>query len=167
MFLVPHCAKLQDLEGFSLGENYPGHYYHPVKVCACCAMVYGLIEQERKEALDKIERAEHRAKLSGSGILSPSRSLSSLHRVGAEGSSESLGHGGGSESVDLISAGAKKDSPAAEALALAVAAIDSVTKSDVSEIRSFRHPPPAVTMVTSAVMILLDGAPLPWDEAKR
>ena len=43
----------------------------------------------------------------------------------------------------------------AEALALAAAAVESVTKKDIAEMRSFRHPPPAVTMVTSAVMILV------------
>ena len=48
----------RDVEGFSLGENYPGHYYRPVKVCAKCFQVYNLVEKERNMAMAKIARRE-------------------------------------------------------------------------------------------------------------
>lgn len=145
--------------------------------------MYNLIEQERDKAVAKIEAKQ--AKLqkqegkhgqnNTNGSVGGITTTSSFGGGGGEGGSLTSGGGVGFEqpSVEEDSSsggsnlGFTPGSPEAQALALANAAIDSVTKADVSEIRSFRHPPPAVTMVTSAVMILCQGRALPWDEAKK
>ena len=54
-------VTVKDLQGFSLGENYPGHYYRAVRVCAHCYKIYNLIENEREASLGKIEREQERA----------------------------------------------------------------------------------------------------------
>ena len=46
-------------------------------------------------------------------------------------------------------------------------AIANLGKSDIAELRSFVNPPPAVIMVTSVLMIILKGRPLPWSDAKK
>ena len=126
-----------------------------MRVCQTCSAVYGLIEQARDKALAKIDAQEDRLRRQNHRSSSSSPDRRSL--------SPDRNKGGLGDSLSNPS----MESPESEALALAAAAINSVTKGDVSELRSFRHPPPAVTMVTSAVMILLHGVALPWDDAKR
>ncbi|KAL6445588.1 hypothetical protein ACFW04_000847 [Cataglyphis niger] len=52
------------------------------------------------------------------------------------------------------------------ALNEAMKALDALSKKDLSEIKSFPHPPPKVEMVMEAVMILKNSEPT-WAEAKR
>ena len=118
--------------------------------------MYGLVERERDAALAKLDRRDPRFQRQSpprrrEGSLSPTRG-------GGGGDDRGLG-GGGSGSTLGGGGGGGGPGPEVEALALAAAAIDSVTKADVSEIRSFRAPPPAVAMVTSALMILLEVRP--------
>ncbi|XP_018342049.1 PREDICTED: dynein heavy chain 2, axonemal [Trachymyrmex septentrionalis] len=52
------------------------------------------------------------------------------------------------------------------ALDEAIKALEALSKKDLSEIKSFPHPPPKVEMVMEAVMILKNSEPT-WAEAKR
>ncbi|XP_071580099.1 dynein axonemal heavy chain 2 [Temnothorax nylanderi] len=52
------------------------------------------------------------------------------------------------------------------ALNEAIKALETLSKKDLSEIKSFTHPPPKVEMVMEAVMILKNSEPT-WAEAKR
>ncbi|KAG5316465.1 DYH2 protein, partial [Acromyrmex insinuator] len=52
------------------------------------------------------------------------------------------------------------------ALNEAIKALETLSKKDLSEIKSFTHPPPKVEMVMEAVMILKNSEPT-WMEAKR
>ncbi|KAL6262835.1 hypothetical protein P5V15_005625, partial [Pogonomyrmex californicus] len=52
------------------------------------------------------------------------------------------------------------------ALNEAIKALETLSKKDLSEIKSFPHPPPKVEMVMEAVMILKNSEPT-WAEAKR
>ena len=142
-----------------LGANYPSHFYKDVDVCENCMKIYKLIDEARDQATDKMEKKLHAS--SGQG--------KARERVWDEkpppinerwASSVVTPHqqdGGGGE------IGAR-----AQGMARAEAAIACLTKSDISELRTFNNPPPAVVMVTRAVMLLLTGDPnVTWKKAKK
>merc|ERR1719230_955180 len=69
--------------------------------------------------------------------------------------------------VQLVQADAQKDLDVAmPALNAAVKALDSLSKADITEVKSFAKPPPAVMTVMEAVCILLGSKPT-WDDSKR
>jgi dynein heavy chain len=69
--------------------------------------------------------------------------------------------------VSLVQADAQKDLDVAmPALNNAVKALDSLSKSDITEVKSFAKPPAAVMTVMEAVCILLGHKPT-WDDAKK
>jgi dynein heavy chain len=69
--------------------------------------------------------------------------------------------------VRAVQADAQKDLDVAmPALSAAVKALDSLSKSDITEVKSFTKPPPAVQTVMEAVCILLEHKP-DWDTSKK
>lgn len=54
-----------------------------------------------------------------------------------------------------------------ETLRVALQAIDGLTKMDVAEIRTMQNPHPAISVVMEAVMVLLTGRAMTFDEARR
>lgn len=48
----------------------------------------------------------------------------------------------------------------------AVKALDALSKNDITEVKAFGKPPPAVETVTNAVCVLLNEKPS-WESAKR
>ena len=69
--------------------------------------------------------------------------------------------------VAKLQAEAKRDlDKAMPALEEAIAALDSLDKKDITEMKSFKTPPPAVMTVMEAVNVLL-GEKADWDTAKR
>jgi hypothetical protein len=134
-------------QGGVVAENFPGHYYRQVSVCAHCFKVYSMIEDARNKALRKLEKA------TGDEFRSTKTARPQSHeRPHTVGSTTSSG---------------EWDDPKEAALIAAQEAVASLAKSDVAELRSFTNPPPAVTMVASALMVMLTGEQLPWPAAKR
>ncbi|CEL99773.1 unnamed protein product [Vitrella brassicaformis CCMP3155] len=75
--------------------------------------------------------------------------------------------GAQAEEVAALQADAQKDLDVAmPALNAALAALDSLDKKDITEIKSFAKPPPLVMMTMEAVNILLSEKP-DWDSAKK
>jgi dynein heavy chain len=85
---------------------------------------------------------------------------------------ERVGHdeaevAGQAAEVRAVQADAQKDLDVAmPALDAAVKALNSLSKSDITEVKSFAKPPPAVQTVMEAVCILLDHKP-DWDTSKK
>jgi dynein heavy chain len=64
-------------------------------------------------------------------------------------------------------ADAQKDlDEALPAMERAVAALNSLSKGDITEVKSFAQPPPLVQVVLEAVCILLNQ-PISWESARR
>ena len=149
-------------DGGVMAENFPGHYYRPIKVCSNCYKVYNMIDGSRAKALKKIDRKAAR----GDGEDGETSARGSARGGTARlGGSTARGH----SHARPQNASAEEDweDPKETALRRAQEAVAGLSKSDVAELRSFAKPPPAVTMVTSALMIMLTGEQLPWDAAKR
>ena len=71
------------------------------------------------------------------------------------------------EETQVVAADAQADlDKALPALEGAVKALKSLTKNDITEVKSFTNPPPAVQKVMEAVCCLL-GQPESWDSAKK
>ena len=71
------------------------------------------------------------------------------------------------DEVQVIQADAQADLDLAmPALDKALKALDSLSKADITEVKSFQQPPPAVRVVMEAVCILLGEKP-DWDSAKK
>ena len=69
--------------------------------------------------------------------------------------------------VQVIAADAQKDlDRAMPALEAAVKALNSLSKNDITEVKSFANPPKAVQVVLEAVSVLMDVPPT-WDAAKK
>lgn len=164
-----------------VGGEYPGVYYRPVKVCLNCYMVYTLIDGARTRALRKIRRDDRRCGRHPiapevSTDLFPPRDLRDGQksiaaddppaRVGEENQKTQACPPSGEESTSTLDAGlsvSRSDDSnheySSQALSLAAArrAMDSVSQGDISELRSFGHPPVAVGHVVSVALSLLEG----------
>ena len=71
------------------------------------------------------------------------------------------------QDTEIIAQDAQKDLDAAMPLLIAAnKALDSLNSSDITEIKSFKQPPPLVKMVMEAICILV-GAKPDWDSAKK
>ena len=138
-----------------LGANYPAHFYKDVDVCENCMKIYKLIDEARDSAMAKMER-----KMDGNSLEGRAR-----ERVWDE-KPPPINERWAS-SVEISSQN-NEISARAQGMARAEAAIACLTKSDISELRTFNNPPPAVVMVTRAVMLLITGDPnVTWKQAKK
>jgi hypothetical protein len=162
---IPHdyVSEGNAFDNLSIGQNYPAHYYKDVNVCHNCFKVYTLIDQARDVAKSKIERRRagenQRAERKGRPVndqlgLHPKKSRSQRKKKGEKG-----GHGSYS-SPKLMEQHQK-------AVRIAQLAIQSISKLDVAEIRAFSSPPTPVKIVMEALLYLITGERLTWEEAKR
>lgn len=167
-----------------VGWKYPGVYYRPVRVCLNCYMVYTLIDGARARALQKDRRNDRRrcgrhhpvASKVNNSDQSPSCDLRHgkgltfaadypLARDGEDNrASRTCPSLDGDSTTAVINTGlprhdddSHEHSPQALSLAEARRAMDAVSQGDVSELRSFGHPPAAVGHVVSVVLSLLEG----------
>ena len=137
-----------------LGANYPAHFYKDVDVCENCMKIYGLIDDARDAAMAKMERKMHNKSNAG-------MSRENVWDEKAPPIQDRWAHASGAASDAPISA---KE----QGMARAEAAIACLTKGDISEMRSFNNPAPAVQMVAKAVMLLLTGEPnMSWKKSRR
>lgn len=133
---------------FPVSGKLPSHYYQEVPCCLNCYKVYEMISEARKSALTKIRLSRDKHRDERGRSLSPSNShVSSIHNI---------------NTYDEIAKDRSKES-----LLAAVAAIDSLTKLDVAEIKTMVKPPAAVEVVLEAVMCLLVGKPMTWNETRK
>lgn len=134
----------------AIGTKLPAHYYKDVPCCMNCFKVYNIIDDAREKALRKISKRREKE---------TNRSLSPpTHRI--DTSTTLLPPPKPVEEL-LISDEAK------ESLQAAIAAIDSLTKLDIAEIRTMVKPPAAVEVTIEAVMCLLIGKVLPYNESRK
>ena len=138
-----------------LGANYPAHFYKDVDVCENCMKIYKLIDEARDNAMAKMER-----KMDGNSGAGRAR-----ERVWDEKPPPINERWASSVQAPNHQ---NEISVRAQGMARAEAAIACLTKSDISELRTFNNPPPAVIMVTRAVMLLITGEPnVTWKKAKK
>ena len=182
----PYCEALSDM---SMGAAFPGHFYKHSRVCENCYRVYSLVDVHRTRAIKQIEA---NSGLKPSGKLTTLKSaLSELKRPNTIETMSPT-----KKSLDLFAALTKKSNESVGAIQdarptisaenekslfqpdnrqleevkgmrRAYEAIANLGKSDIAELRSFVNPPPAVLMVSSVLMIILKGRPLPWSDAKK
>ena len=140
----------------AVGGKVPSHYYKEVKCCANCFKVYTLVDEARSKALYKL------GKKGRDRSISPERR--GLHQQSQASSSQEmrfdLEANSFSSSIETTGEGEYN-------LKSAVAAIDSLTKLDVAEIKTMFKPPAAVEIVLEAVMCLLTGKTMSFDDTKR
>lgn len=169
-------------EQYPVGGKFPGVYYRSVRVCSNCYMVYALIGGARARSL---QRGRHggRGKQRSTAPTGSSR----LRRIDDHGggkdkpNTDDLTAGDGEEAspVEKLTAANRRDKPGditgdaglacrpfadgykhshmALSLAAARRAMDACSQGDISELRSFGRPPPAVLHVTSVAMVLIEG----------
>ena len=154
---------IEEPESAFLGKSFPSHYYRQVKVCSRCYKMYSKIEKARQRAIAKIDPSLGR---SMGNIDRPSREHSRrMNKRGVGiGSSQASENQQGQKRVQQEQ---QHDSQKVQALKRAKDAINTLTKGDIAEFRSFSSPPDQVIMVSEALMILLTGEALPWEAAKR
>ena len=155
---MDNTTELSDI----LGTKYPSHFYKEIEVCSSCFKVYKLIDEARDRAMDKLHAKMDRKR---EKRFMDSREASGTPLVQAWSVQDFA-----NSSADYVVDGSRTSSfPDAqtEGLARAEAAMACLTKSDVSELRSFKQPPHAVVMVTKALMLLLTGKAMPWKAAKK
>lgn len=164
-------------EAGEISHTFPASYYRTVKVCSRCFAMYTKIEKERNAALAKRGKHPTGGSRPGSGR---SRSGSRGGRRTRTGRSTSPARPGAMPSLSSdaevetkVKGEAERSEPpdahqrAMQGLARADAAISALTMSDLAEMRTFVKPPPAVTLVSSALMLLLTGEVMDWAEARR
>ncbi|CAK4076018.1 unnamed protein product [Aphanomyces euteiches] len=120
-------------DGDTLGETFPGYYYQECDVCANCFAFYTLIEEARSKALQKMARTSKRRKGKETETTNDTRTKF----VNSPRDSNLL--------------------PWENAWNRARDILGTITKVDIAELRSFVHPPPAVAMVATVLMVLLLG----------
>ena len=159
-----------------VGGEYPGVYYRPVKVCLNCYMVYTLIDGARSRALRKGRRNDRRcgrqptASKGNSGMSPPCDLPDGTGLTAADEPPARVGEDNQASRtcpstavidarlpVPLPDNGHQEHSSQALSLAEARRAMDAVSQGDVSELRSFGHPPVAVGHVVSVALSLLEG----------
>ena len=145
-----------------LGANYPSHFYKDVDVCGNCMKIYKLIDEARDQAMDKMERKMHGSSNAGKAkeLVWDEKAPTIQERWAQSSGADAASNPNGfmQSSSDVQSQG----------MARAEAAIACLTKGDISEMRSFNNPPPAVIMVMRAVLLLLTGDPnTTWPKAKK
>ncbi len=142
----------------AISNKLPAHYYKDVQCCRNCYKVYGVIDQSRTKALAKIQHKRDK-KARGRSLSPESRAERRL--TANANANENVSYDLSQNNV--IAAG----EDATTSLNYAVAAIDNLTKMDVAEIRTMVKPPPAVEIVLEAVMSLLTGKVMSFQDTKR
>ena len=130
----------------------PSHYYKDVDCCSTCFKVYKIIIEARASAIRRIEKKREKAKRKSQFLSDQS---------GASKRSDARSHIAEIESENSF----EKDRHAS--LQVALRAVEGLTKLDVAEIRTMSKPPAAVEVVMEAVIVLLTGKTLPFQEARR
>lgn len=145
----------QDL---AVSGKLPSHYYQDVGCCESCFRIYSLIAEARKSAIAVLERKRAES-------TSPQR-----HRGAAlylENSTDSWDGKQSQRRTFDLEASTIQNVDDNASLLVAVNAIESLNKLDVAEIRTMSKPPPAVTIVMEAVIALLTGKILSFQETRR
>ena len=139
-----------------ISGKLPNHYYKDAHCCNTCFKVYKIITDARAEAIRRIEKKRDQSKKKS-------------HSPGIDDVKSSPG-------IDLIrSPTASHDVPfhtpfeqdRQASLQVALKAIEGLTKLDVAEIRTMSKPPAAVEVVMEAVIALLTGKTISFQEARR
>ena len=155
----------------------PSVFYKDVPCCENCYKVYNIIEEARSKAMAKIVARKNSPSKKTRAAVSAS--------VGPRGGANPTGRSGLSVAPSShatpstgISLGTKKptdvvlhprdqETGADESLKTVVRLIDGLTKMDIAEIRTMTKPPAAVEIVLEAVMILLTGRVMPYQDIRK
>ena len=164
---------LQSLDDLSLGQTFPGHYYKHTHVCKSCHTVYTLVDEHRTRAINKLKAGEVYKPRPHTVADSPTKRSMRLYETLAppsldkENSALTFDAGDTLDEPSLAPVESNAESEEVKGMLRAYEAIENLEKTDVAELRSFVNPPPAVVMVTSVLMILLQNNVLPWSDAKK
>mmetsp|Transcript_18106 Transcript_18106/g.55073 ORF Transcript_18106/g.55073 Transcript_18106/m.55073 type:complete len:1145 (+) Transcript_18106:2007-5441(+) len=122
----------------SIPGEFPGRCYGTTRVCFTCFCVYDLIEHARNKGAPLDRSSRKSDKQQGHLLVN-----------------------------DGVRSSTTASTPEARAVARATDAICCLTTLDIAELRSYNHPPPAVSLATRAVFILLSGGKsLDWAEVR-
>jgi pimeloyl-ACP methyl ester carboxylesterase len=174
---------LKSLDDIDLALTFPGHVYNNVKVCENCYCVYNVIDEHRSRAIKKLGIVEdriHGVAAVGAGHGARSQFLFDSVNVDKENvaandvtayanTADDTNNDNNVDNNNNLFIATEDSTRSSEVLGMlrAYSAIEDLTKSDISELRSYTHPPPAVIMVTSVLMILLKGSVTTWYDTKK
>ena len=144
----------------SISGKLPSHYYKDALCCSTCFKVYKIITDARAEAIKRIEKRKDKSKKKKKSFMEAGEGVDV-----AGGSSFDL------KSSSTFNIGNSDETPFEHdrhvSLQVALQAIEGLTKLDVAEIRTMSKPPAAVAVVMEAVVGLLTGKTLSFQEARR
>eukprot|EP00939_MAST-03C_sp_MAST-3C-sp1_P004059 g4059.t1 len=159
----------------SPGRTLPAHYYRRVRVCDSCFRMYSKITALRSEAVRKIEKRRRVDKISGDR----SRRLRKHRPPDGENKEEVQEKNENRVEISLSTIlskkrgrgsfrpGSRRKGGGRVAAGEIRETVESITKTDLAELRAYPSPPVAVQMVVSALTVLLTGEPLSWSKAKK
>lgn len=129
----------ENFNDIAMSSKLPAHYYQEVLCCKTCFQIYNIIDDARNRALRKIENARVVRKDESSTKISFDEYSSSVASLG----------------------------DSAPSLSAAYKAIEGLTKVDIAEIRTMTKPPAAVEVVIEAVIGVLTGKIMTFQDSKR
>ena len=142
-----YVSKADHLELCLLGTLHPEEAYRDVDVCASCYKIYAKIEQARRLATQKRNLAPN-AGDDGVKCLDYEKQVEEL-----------LAQNTGGRALD-------SDTLRSQAVQIARYAQIALTRTDIAELSSLSNPPELVKLVSEALMILLHGEKLSWEECR-
>ena len=148
----------------AISSKLPSHYYKDVACCETCFKVYQIITDARAKAIKYIEQKRDKKKKN-----TQTRSTTEDYALGSTYDLRSVsGHYSADEGdIKAAESFSSHDIDKRQSLVAALAAIENLTKLDVAEIRTMSKPPAAVEVVMEAVMVLLTGKALSFQECRR
>lgn len=153
-------ASEESYSDLAVGMKLPAHYYNDVPVCDTCHRVYNIVSTARQKSVVKIERKLDQQKMSRmKANASTSDYFESKNKL--DGKKVTMSTVLGDRERKILDQ--KQNSGVQQALE----AVAGLTKHDVAEIRTLNKPHAAVVAVMEAVMTLLTGHPMPFDEMKK
>ena len=145
----------------SISGKLPSHYYKDALCCSTCFKVYKIITDARAEAIQRIEKKKDKSKKKKK--FQSSAEVEDMPRSSFDLNASSRG-------VDLETTAEEStlfEQDRQASLQVALQAIEGLTKLDVAEIRTMSKPPAAVEVVMEAVIGLLTGKTISFQEARR
>ena len=143
-----YVRKADHLEPCILGTLHPEEAYREIDVCANCNKIYAKIEQARRQATHKAEKIH--VIEDTDCPLTYEKKLEELLAQGASAAEN----------------GKAPTALGAHAQEVARYAQKALTRTEIAELASLSNPPALVKLVCEALMFLLEGKTLPWEDCR-
>ena len=158
----------------SLGKTFASSYYREVRVCNKCFRMYTKIHTLREDAIRKLQKRKVMITSTSSSSSSMERKEDDIMSWGDPliETTDSFQHNKTMKKKKKKKKNRRRrrhqEDKEEEKADVIRESIDSLTKYDISELRAFSKPPSGVSMVISALLVLIRGEPPEsWREAQK